>query len=138
MKDVFRKIGAICMIAILLLSTSSFSVFKHFCGDNLVSISLEKIDDCCDSKDSHKPLASNKLNFSKKDCCKNETSVKELSILESNKTLKVSKSQVVFITAYYYNFVHQLQGFSVEHYFKDFSPPSIVLNKQIQFQTFLI
>ena len=123
---------------ILLVSTSSFSVFKHFCGDNLVSISFEKIDDCCDSNDYHKPLVTNKLNFSKKDCCSNETSNKELSIVESNQTLKVSKSQVVFITAYYYNFVHQLQGYSIQHYFKDFSPPSILLNKQIQFQTFLI
>lgn len=126
------------MVAILMLSTSSFSVFKHFCGDNLVNISFEKIDSCCESEVENNAIVNHKLNFSEKDCCKNETSIKEFSVVDYTETLKISKSKEIFITAFYYSFIENIDDFSTKHFFSDFSPPNIVFNKQIQFQTFLI
>ena len=138
MKDFFRKIGAICLIAILMLSTSSFSVFKHFCGDHLVNISFEKVDSCCESEDESTTIVNKNLNFSKKDCCKNETTIKELSIVDYTQTLKISKSKVVFITAFYYSFIESTKSDSSINFFENFSPPNIIFNKQVQFQSFLI
>lgn len=138
MKEFFRKIGAFCLVAILLLSTSSFSVFKHFCGDHLVNISFEKVDSCCETEAESSSIVPNYLNFSEQDCCKNETSVKELSIVDYTQTLKISKSKVVFITAFYYSFIENTIRFSSINFFENFSPPNIVFNKQIQFQSFLI
>lgn len=137
MKEVFKKITAVIMVAILLLSTTSFAVYKHFCGENLVAISTEKVDSCCESETV--PLKSDKLNFSEEDCCKNETSIKDVQIFDTTNTVKIDKSQTLFLTSFYYNFVEKLTFVNTtKNYYKDFSPPKLVSNKQVLFQTFLI
>lgn len=124
------------MVAILLLSTTSFSIYKHFCGDNLVAISTEKVDSCCDSEIN---IKSNKLNFSEKDCCKNETSYKDIQIFDTTNSVKITKSQSLFLTSLYYNFIEKSTYVNTtKNYYKDFSPPKLVSNKQVLFQTFLI
>lgn len=137
MKDFFRKITALVMVTILLLSTSSFSLYKHFCGDNLVTISTERIENCCDSETF---LAqSNKLIFSEEDCCKNETTFKKVQLFDYTNSVKITKSQVLFLSSFYFSFIQNLTSVTTsKNYYKDFSPPSLVLNKQVLFQTFLI
>lgn len=136
MKNIFRKISAVLMVAILLLSTTSFSVFKHFCNGNIVAISTEKVDSCCDSES---VVKSNELNFSEKDCCKNETSIKEVVPFDNTTSVKITKSQTLFLTSFYYNFIEKTTFVNTtKNYYKDFSPPNLVLNKQVLFQTFLI
>jgi len=135
---VFYKIFVICMVAILMLSTTSFSLFKHFCGDNLVNISFEKVESCCQSEIESDKIVNPNLNFSEKGCCKNEATLKNLSLLDITNTVQISKSKAVFITAYNYNFTERFKSFFSKNYFKDFSLLHIVFNKQIQFQSFLI
>ncbi|UMB60581.1 hypothetical protein MHL31_16075 [Lutibacter sp. A80] len=137
MNKVFRKISAVIMVAILLLSTTSFSVYKHFCGDNLVTISTEEIDSCCTSEED--PLKTNNLNFSEKNCCKNETSSSDIQIFDTTNPVKISKNQVLFLTSFYYNFIEKPTYLNTANkYYKDFSPQKLVANKQVLFQTFLI
>ncbi len=125
------------MVAILLLSTTSFSVYKHFCGDNLVTISTEKVDSCCDSEKT--PLKSDQLNFSEKSCCKNETSSTDIQIFDTTNPIKISKGQVLFLTSFFYNFIEKPTYLTItNNYYKDFSPQKLVSNKQVLFQTFLI
>ncbi|MBN1387842.1 MAG: hypothetical protein JW965_05300 [Bacteroidales bacterium] len=46
----FRKLLYIVIAIILLFTTSGISISKHFCGDNLQSVTLMNIPDpCCDS-----------------------------------------------------------------------------------------
>ena len=137
MKKVFRKISAVLMVVILLLSTTSFSVYKHFCGDKLVTISTEKVDSCCESKKA--PLKSDTLNFSEKSCCKNETSTTDIQIFDTTNPVKINKSQVLFLASFYYNFIEKPTYLNTTNkYYKDFSPQKLVSNKQVLFQTFLI
>ncbi|MEX1383075.1 hypothetical protein [Lutibacter sp.] len=136
MKGLFRKIAAVLMVTILLLSTTSFSIYKHFCGDNLVAISTEKVDNCCDSKTT---LKSNNLNFSKKDCCKNETALKNIQLFDTTSSKKIAKSQTLFLASFYFSFIEKLITVDTTiKFYKDFSPPTLVSNKQVLFQTFLI
>lgn len=138
MKNVVHKIIALFMTTILLVSTSSFSVYKHFCDDNLVEISrYTQTDECCDVEIKHKIIST--LNFSEKDCCKSETEVNTQLTFENVKPLKLNKNQLIFITSFYDSFIDKLEGFTAKKdYYNNFSPPLIVCNKQIQFQTFLI
>jgi hypothetical protein len=136
MKDLYRKITAILMITILLLSTTSFSIYKHFCNDNLVAITTEIVDSCCESKST---IKSNNLNFSEKDCCKNETSFKSIQPFDATNSIKITKSQTLFLVSFYSNFIKKLTLTTPsKKYFKDFSPPTLVSNKQVLYQTFLI
>ena len=136
MREVFRKITAVLMVTIILLSTTSFSIYKHFCGDNLVAITTEKVDSCCDSKIS---IKSNKLNFSEKNCCKNEATFKKIELFDYTNSVKITKSQTFFLSSFYASFIQNSTIVTIsKKYYKDFSPPKLVSNKQVLFQTFLI
>ncbi|WP_372745444.1 hypothetical protein [Lutibacter sp.] len=136
MKDIFRKISAILMVAILLLSTTSFAVFTHFCNGNIVAVSTKKVDSCCESENT---IKTDNLNYSEKDCCKNETSIKEVLPFDNLNSVKIIKSQTLFLTSFYYSFIEKSTLIrTTKNYYKDFSPPNLVLNKQVLFQTFLI
>ncbi len=44
----FKQFSHIILSLLLLISTMGMTVSKHYCGDNLVSVSLyEKTDNCC-------------------------------------------------------------------------------------------
>jgi hypothetical protein len=46
----FRKIGNIATMCLLLTSTTGFAVSEHFCGTRLVSIEINKeAEPCCDN-----------------------------------------------------------------------------------------
>ena len=138
MKKVVHKLLAFFMVSILMASTTSFSLYKHFCGDNLVEISrFTQTDECCDVEIKHTPISN--LNFSEEDCCKSETEITPQLTFESTKSLKLIKNQLIFITAFYYTFIEENEDFDVKtNFYNNFSPPNIVFNKQIQFQSFLI
>ena len=137
MKKVTHKIVAIFMVAVLMASTTSLSFYKHFCGDNLVEISFEKVDSCCEFETEAKELSN--LNFSEKDCCKNETEIKNILTFDNTKSLKIVKNQIVFFTSFYYTFIDPIEVIHKKtNFYTNFSPPEIVYNKQIQFQSFLI
>ena len=60
----FRKITHIALVLILLTATIGFSVSKHYCGDRLVSVSINsEANSCCDFGD----------------CCHNETDYFQLN-----------------------------------------------------------
>ena len=138
MKTIFRKISAVFMVAILLLSITSFSIFKHFCNENLVEISnFSKVDSCCKSN----IVSSNFkiVKFSEKDCCKNEIEAKINTSFQNTNSLKLIKSQYVLAFSFYTVFVKKMNLTKVNRlFYQDFSPPKILRNKQILFQSFLI
>lgn len=138
MKKVAHKIFTVLMVAILLTSTTSFSVYKHFCDDNLVEISrYAQTDECCDVEIKHTPIPN--LNFSEKDCYKSETEISSQLAFENVKTLKLVKNHIVFITSFYHFFIQKDENFYLKtNFYNNFSPPKLVLNKQVQFQSFLI
>lgn len=138
MKNVVRKIIALFMVTLLLVSTSSFSVYKHFCEDNLVEVSrYTQTDECCDVEIKHKKAST--LNFSVKDCCKSETEISPQLTFENTEPLTLNKNQLVFITSFYATFIRKIELFPTKKTdYNYFSPPLITCNKQIQFQTFLI
>lgn len=140
MKKAVHKIVAILMVTILMVSTTSFSIYKHFCGDNLVEVSRYETRSCCPSEeDEHSKKTSNELSFSEKECCKNETEISEPPTLDNSKNFKLIKNQLVFVTSFYYSFIEKNEDFdSKTNFYNNFSPPEIVLNKQVQFQSFLI
>jgi hypothetical protein len=60
-----RRLLHIVLSLLLVVSTTGLSLHKHFCGDSLQAISLQKLTGCC-SADSTEAPADN-------DCCQNQT-----------------------------------------------------------------
>lgn len=138
MKEGLRKISAVLMVAMLLLTTTSFSTFKHFCDGDLVQVSnYIKTANCCNSKSA--PKKTNKLTYSESDCCTNETELKYVPSFDHNNTLKLNNSEKIILTSFYCSFTKNLKS-SINQIsvFKNFPPPNIHFDKQILYQSFLI
>ena len=116
----------------MLISTVSFTIEKHFCGDVLVDISIfTEVDKC----------AMETLEIlQKKTCCKDE-----IEIIQGQDELKFSAfedfnfEQQQFLSAFAFSYVNLFIGLpkqSIPH--KDYSPPNLVADIQVLDQVFII
>jgi hypothetical protein len=138
MKKVFHKISSFCLALIVLLSTVSFTVDSHYCGDTLVDSSLFGHVETC-GMEVQQQSQSSECDISKKDCCSDEQ-----VIVEGQDTLKTSfdkldKDQQIFVAAFVHTYIN-LFFESQEDFnsYKDYTPPLLVRNIQVLDQTFLI
>jgi len=138
MKKVFYKISSASLALIVLLSTVSFTVDSHYCGDTLVDSSLFGHVETC-GMEVQQQSPSSECDISKKDCCSDEQ-----VIVEGQDTLKTSfdkldKDQQLFVAA----FIHTYTNLFFEsqedlNSYRDYTPPPLVRDIQVLDQTFLI
>ena len=138
MKKVFHKISSVCLALIVLLSTVSFTIDSHYCGDILVDTSLfGKVETC--GMEEQKTSSSTDCDITKKDCCSDEQ-----IIVEGQDTLKITfdkleKEQQIFVASFIYSYINLFTSSeSKDTAFKDYSPPPLIRDVQILDQTFLI
>lgn len=141
----FRKISAILLSLLVLLSSTSFTFNMHFCMGQLESVALFSDVDPCEMAQQKTPCASIKHNpdckykqVAKKGCCEDRTLV-----LEGSEELSIVKSVSipdVHMTAVLYAMVSFIfTSPSVSHYsFNDYSPPLIERDIPVLIQSFLI
>ncbi|WP_299260359.1 hypothetical protein [uncultured Aquimarina sp.] len=138
MKKVFQKITSILLACLVLLSTFSFTVEKHYCGRFLVDVAVfSKAKDCGMNMMSHSDDQS--VRMQKKSCCKDE-----IIVLEGQDELKVSFDQIDFsqqgfIISYIHSYVNLFSLPEEKHLIsKEYSPPERVTDILILHETFLI
>ncbi|MDO5988475.1 hypothetical protein Q4Q39_13765 [Flavivirga amylovorans] len=129
--------GFSMLLALLVLfSTVSFTIEKHFCGDVLVDISIFTEADKC-AMEAYE-IALEKV--TKKPCCKDV-----VDVIEGQNKLKFSsfedldfeKQQIIASYAYtYINLFEELPKLTIPH--KNYSPPNLVTDIQVLDQVFLI
>jgi len=126
------------MALLVLLSTVSFTVDSHYCGDVLVDSSMFGHVETCGMQVQQKSTSS-ECNITKKDCCSDEQ-----LIVDGQDTLKTSfdkleKEQQLFVATFIYTYVNLFTEEQTENdTFKDYSPPPLVRDIQVLDQTFLI
>ena len=134
MKKSLFKIASISLAFLVLFSTLSFTVEKHYCGDFLVDIAYMGHADGCGME------MGTPSKTTKKNCCKNE--IHEIEgqdeLQQSVDDAAVLKGQSDFISSS--NTSNDLfQEIPTKEFnFIDFSPPDISLNYQVLYQSFLI
>ena len=119
------------MLAFLVMfSTMSFTVVKHFCGEHLVDKAVFSEVETCGMQ----------MHSAEEDhCCTDE----KISV-EGQDELKVSFDsfsfdQQVFITTFTYTYFDLFEGSEAQIVpFKDYSPPLLVRDIQLVDQVFLI
>ncbi len=116
MKKVFHKISSVYLALIVLLSTVSFTIDSHYCGDTLVDSSLFGHVETCGMD---KQLSRNDCQSEVQDdsCC----SDKQL-VVEGQDDLKMSFNTLNFDIVP----------------FRDYTPPYLVRNVQKLHETYLI
>ncbi len=126
------KITTVILATLVLLSTFSFTVEKHYCGEFLMDVSFSgDAEDC--------GMTMNKTN-AKKNCCKDEVHhIEGQDELQKHllDDFNLEKQQFVlaFYASYKYVFTQQ-DDTKIQSSF--FPPPDIQKDYQILHQTFLI
>ena len=134
MKSVFIKISSLTLAFLVLFSTMSFTVEKHFCGDFLIDVSFTGKTEGCAMK--MEKTAQTK----KKNCCKDEVQkIEGQDELQLTSLDKITFEKEQFLVAFVFSYQDLFLDNSAEKLFlKDFPPPEISFDYQIAYQRFLI
>jgi hypothetical protein len=134
--QVLQKTFSIIMTLLLLLSTVSFTVEKHFCGDVLIDVAVFRTVEKC-AKES---LATNQQHPVKVPCCidtldviegQNQLTVKRLDDLEVH-AQQLLMAHVITCN----NLFEVLQKQLISH--QNYNPPNLVSDLQVLSQVFTI
>ena len=136
MKQVFTKITTITLALLVLFSTFSFTIEKHYCGDFLVDISyLGEAASCNDGKKDDCETV-----VKKKKCCKDEVyQIDGQDDIQKFSSKKINFDQAKFIVAFYSSYNLLFQGSekqNVSHQY--YSPPDLVFDIQVLHEVFII
>jgi len=134
----YHKTTSVLLALIVLVSTMSFSLDMHYCGDHLVDFSFSQKTDTCLMK-AEMTQSSTACALMEMDCCSDVEIV-----IEGQEGLKVSFDQLpfnqqLFVTSFIYSYINLFEGFDENVVpFKEYSPPPLIRDVQILDQTFLI
>lgn len=119
------------MALLVLCSTVSFTVEKHYCGDNLIDAAIFSEAKKCNE---------NMEQTSKKSCCKDEVEVvKGQDELKFSSFEDLDFNQQFLITTFLYTYSNLFESLPKQIIpFKDYSPPNLVADIQVLDQVFLI
>ncbi len=137
MKEPLRNIVSIFLAVIVLLSTMSFTINKHFCGDHLVSTTVFLKAKSCGMDN---PQTSDKeCETIVKNCCS-----EEIQLIEGQDDLKLDiidldQQQFIFLSSFVISYIDLFEGLE-EHIvpFEHYNPPLVVRDIQLLDETFLI
>lgn len=135
MNTVHKNIVAFSLAFLVVFASSSFSLIKHFCGDEMVYISLyETKDSCCSVQENNSktPL------FSKVSCCSSETETK--IALDFEKSDSQTAIAAVTISVFLSQFVWDFTPWELEKVavIRSNSPPKLKTNLHLVYETLLI
>lgn len=138
MKEKISKIVSVFLAFVVLLSTTSFTVDMHYCGDFLVDTGVFSKAETCGMEE-EKP-SSNETSEFKKSCCSNEQ-----IFIDGQEELRVNsvditiEKQQLFATAFlatYINLFEVSDKYLIPY--KEYSPPKLIENTRILNQVFRI
>ena len=128
MKELSHKILAVLMTFVVLFSTTSFAITKHFCGDTLIDTAVfNKAETCGMEMD----LASTVEGCSviKENCCNDQQILIDGQDEVQIQFDKISFEQKVFIASFIYSYVNLFEGLDKNvSSFEEYVPP-IVTNQ---------
>ncbi|GLB49306.1 HYC_CC_PP family protein [Neptunitalea lumnitzerae] len=115
MKSILSKILSSVLAVVVFFSTVSFTIDEHYCGDQLVSLSVFTKADSCGMEMAEKVSTTEKCNnILKKQCCHNKTQlVKGQNELQTSFS-DLTFSQQLFLTSFVYSYINLFEGFDEE------------------------
>ncbi|WP_456437380.1 HYC_CC_PP family protein [Psychroserpens sp.] len=136
LKQALYKLFSTAMALLVLFSTVSFTVEKHYCGDILIDSAVFTEVQKCNMAASEVEQSE----ITKKSCCKDELEVvKGQDQLKHSKFEELSFDQLLFITSFVFAYSNVFEGLPkriIPH--KDYSPPNLIEDIQVLDQVFLI
>lgn len=140
MKEFLYKITSSTVAFLVLFSTLSFTVDKHYCGDRLVEVAIfSDVKGCGMVKDMEiDKETSDVISFSKTSCCKNESSFIEGNSIDQQAVQKLKLQQINFATALIVSFNNLTIETSHITSFSHYDPPIVDHEVIILYENFRI
>jgi len=135
MKEFLRNTGATLLALVMLLSTVSFTVDKHFCGKMLVDTAVFSKAHSCGMDMGDSAFSG----MEEDSCCKDQQVLVEGQDELKRSFEELDLQQQLFITSFTYSFLNLfeiLPGQAVP--FQDYAPPLLVTDIQLLDQVFII
>lgn len=130
-----HKTFSVALSVLVLFSTLSLTIEKHFCGDVLVDVAVfTETEKCADDI-----AVIDETVITKKSCCKDEIDVIEGIELTTNSFNDLYDIQQQILLAYsfsYHKLFEGLPNLVITH--KDYSPPRLVIDIHLLDETYLI
>lgn len=128
MKEFSHKILAVLMSFVVLFSTTSFAITKHYCGDTLIDTAVfNKAETCGMEMDLDSTVES--CSVIKENCCNDEQILIDGQDEVQIQFDKISFEQKVFIASFIYSYVNLFEGLDKNvSSFQEYVPP-IVTNQ---------
>lgn len=135
-KQLLYKVFSINLSFLVLFSTASFSVEKHFCGDVLIDASLFSEVEKCENES----LKIEIEKITKKSCCVDTTViVKGQNELIVKSFDELDLEHQLLVAYFYYSYANLFEVLSQQNIpHKDYSSPNLIFDKQVLNQVFLI
>lgn len=135
-EKIFYKTVSLLMALLVLFSTVSFTIEKHFCGDTLIDVAVFAEANKCMME----VVEIEQATTIKMDCCKDEMElVKGQDILKLTKFDDLHFDQQFLLTSLIYSYNNLFLGLNkqiIPH--KNYSPPNLVTDIQVLDQVFTI
>ncbi|TDQ32283.1 hypothetical protein CLV82_0106 [Zeaxanthinibacter enoshimensis] len=126
------------MAFVVMLSTVSFTVDMHFCGDSLVSLTLLKEAKNC-GMEMQEHAASCEEMIAAKSCCTDKEFVKEGQKELKKSYQQIAAERITILFPHYFAYLHNIiipenKPLRLE----DYSPPLLSEDLKILYETYLI
>lgn len=140
MKQIIHKSIALFMAAVVLMTTMSFTVDMHYCGETLVDFSFfQKAEGCGMEKAQASKIACENPMLTQKSCCSDEQLTIDGQDDLKNNFSNLTFEQKVFVASFTYSYISLFEETtSNEVPFFDYAPPFVKRDVQVLHQTFLI
>lgn len=139
MKNFIHNSMAVFMAAVVLMTTMSFTIDMHYCGDTLVDFSFVQQVKTCGMDKSQVASTCQNPEISKKPCCTDKQLIFEGQDNLKNNYSVITFEQQVFVASFTYSYISLFEGTeSKEVPFFDYRPPFVKRDVQVLHQTFLI
>lgn len=138
MKTFIHKSMSLVMAIVVLMTTMSFTVDMHYCGETLVDFSFsQQITTCGMEKVKTVPDCENQT-LSQKSCCSDEQMIQQGQENLKISFYSLSLEQQIFVASFTHSYLSLFVETSDEVSFVHHSPPFIKQDVQVLHQTFLI
>ena len=116
---------SLAMAFVVLLSTMSFTLSMHYCGDTLVETAMfHKAEGCGMEMDSP---STEGCSITKKNCCNDEQLVVDGQDELQLQVDKISFEQQVFIASFVYTYINLFEGLDNNvSSFEEYEPPLVI------------
>lgn len=139
MKQFFHKSMAVFMATVVFMTTMSFTVDIHYCGDTLVDYSFTQQVNTCGMEKTQNTSSCENPTLAEKSCCTDKQVIKEGQDDLKISFDKLTLEQHVFLASFTYSYSNLFEGTeSKEIPFVDYAPPFVERDVQVLHQTFLI